>query len=128
VTLTMWHPLAAEVGNNCADKRRSLGQCSLLADYSGHRVFLRANIFLATFTNVSLYSAFAPYTFSVGNIGKTQGESVFRLHNFNIVGFFYIYFTALHVSVLGPFSSTHIFHRIYSIDNGSIVFGILFII
>jgi hypothetical protein len=31
--------------------------------------------------------------------------------------FFYIYFTALHVSVLGPSSSTHIFHRIYSIDS-----------
>jgi hypothetical protein len=45
-----------------------------------------------------------------------QGESVFRLRNFNIVGFYYL-FTALHVSVLGPSSSIHIFHRIYSIDN-----------
>jgi hypothetical protein len=42
--------------------------------------------------------------------GKVQAESVFRLRNFNIVEFFYIYFTAPHVSVLGPSSSTHIFH------------------
>jgi hypothetical protein len=46
----------------------------------------------------------------------------FRLYNFNIVGFLLFIFTALHVSVLGPSSRTHIFHRIYSIDNGSVVF------
>jgi hypothetical protein len=57
-------------------------------------------------------------------VAYIKGESVFRLRNFNIIGFSYIYFTALRVSVLGPSSSTHIFHRIYSIDNGSVVFGI----
>jgi hypothetical protein len=31
-----------------------------------------------------------------------QGESVFRLRNFNIVGFSTIYLTALHVSVIQP--------------------------
>jgi hypothetical protein len=51
-----------------------------------------------------------------------QGESVFLCTNFNIVGFLLFIFTALHVSVLGPSSGTHIFHRIYSIDNGSVVF------
>jgi hypothetical protein len=50
-----------------------------------------------------------------------QGESVF-FYSTLISLVFYIYFTALHVSVLGPSSGTHIFHRIYSIDNGSVVF------
>jgi hypothetical protein len=44
----------------------------------------------------------------IRHFNKTeQGGSVFRLSNFNIAGFLLFIFTVLHVSVVGPSSSTH---------------------
>jgi hypothetical protein len=50
-----------------------------------------------------------------------QGESVFRLRNFNIVGFYYLFNCATCFGYTTIFGCTY-FPRTYSIDNGSVVF------
>jgi hypothetical protein len=57
---------------------------------------------------------------------RDQGKGVFRLRNVNIVGFsFLLFIWLLHVSVIRPSSSRHIFQNftlLYFTDNGSIFF------
>jgi hypothetical protein len=50
-----------------------------------------------------------------------QGESVFLLRNFNIVGFYYLFNCATCFGHTTIFMHTY-FLRTYSIDNGSVVF------
>jgi hypothetical protein len=56
-----------------------------------------------------------------------KGEGVFRLRNFNIVGFFTIYLIANMFRSYNHLQAD-IFSRTYSTDKGSVVFRILVII
>jgi hypothetical protein len=50
MVITTWHPLSAKVGNALADKQRSLGQYSSLAD-SGQGVVVVVVVLLIIITN-----------------------------------------------------------------------------
>jgi hypothetical protein len=54
------------------------------------------------------------------NFHAFQGESVFRLRNFNILGFLLFILLRYMFRSLDHLQATHIFHRIYSIDNGRV--------
>jgi hypothetical protein len=52
------------------------------------------------------------------------GGGLFHIRNITIVGFLLLLLKVLHVSVVRPSSSRNIFARIYSTDNGFVVFRI----
>jgi hypothetical protein len=80
--------------------------------------------FLAVINDIVLY--FYIYVSRTIQWMDPDEERLFRLRNLTIVGYFYylILLKLLHVSVVRPSSSKNIFARIYSTNNGSVVFRI----